>query len=392
VKTALILNTSHNDLGQIRALRKMGFHVVATGNNPDLPGRREVDEYIPADYSDRELVLGIAKARHVDAVCACCNDFGVLTAAYVAERMGLPGHDSYEAALTLHHKDRFKRFARQLGIQSPETRGFERTAEAKAWAGRAEYPLMVKPVDLTGGKGCARVDDATEAAEAIDRAFAVSKAKHVVIEPYIEGTQHACCTFLVDRKVRALCTNNEYSLTNPYLVEVDTFPATGFAPIRDFMVAQIERMADALDLKDGIFHAQYILRNGKPYVIEVMRRILGNLYMVPAGKLTGLDWDFWEARVHCGLGTAGFPVSMEQRGFWAYRCVMGSRNGTVRGIHMPEDIRARMFGRYELWRPGEVVEDCTRTQLGFYFFGFDTESQMLETMVDRYGEIHAEYE
>lgn len=391
-KTALILNISHNDIGQIHSLKRMGFRVVGTGNNPALPGLTEVDEYIPADYSDKDRILALAREKRIDAVCACCNDFGVLTAAYVAEKMGLGGHDPYEIALTLHHKDRFKRFAREQGILTPPSEGFDTPMAAKEWAEAADYPLMVKPVDLSGGKGCDRADDFAGASAAIDRAFAASKAKHVVLEPFIVGTQHACCTFLVGGKVRALCTNNEYSFVNPYLVEVDTFPASGFDAIRGFMLGQIEKIAAALNLRDGIFHAQYILRDGKPYVIEVMRRILGNLYMVPAAKLTGLDWDFWEARVHCALGSSGFPGAMEPRGFWAYRCVMGDRQGTVHGVRIPDDLRVKMFGKYELWRPGNNVEDEMHTQLGFYFFGFDSEKEMLDAMVGRYGEIHAEFE
>ena len=391
-KKALILNISHNELGPIRALRQLGYHVIATGNNPSLMGRQFVDEYIIADYSDMELILKIAKEKRIDAICACCNDFGVLTAAYVAEQMGLKGHDTYETALTLHHKDRFKEFAKKHGIQSPISTGFVDIVKAKEWLATAFYPLMIKPIDLTGGKGCSRADNFIEASAAVDKAFAVSRIKHIVIEPYIEGTQHACCTFLRDKKVVALCTNNEYSLTNPYKVEVDTYPAIGFEPIREFMISQIEKIASLLDLKDGIFHAQYIMKDGQPYIIEVMRRILGNLYMLPAMKLTGLDWDYWETRAHCGLPMEGFPVSMEQKGFWAYRCVMGNRNGIVKGIHIPEEMKRHMFDKFELWKPGDVIDDYVNSQLGFYFFQFDTMEQMESMMVDHYGEIYAEYE
>lgn len=392
MKKALILNISHNDLGQIRALKQLGYFVIGTGNNPTLPGRAYVDHYIPADYSDKDLILRIAEENSVDAVLACCNDFGVITAAYVAEQMGLKGHDSYETALRLHHKDRFKEFAKRHGIQSPVSMGFVDIQKAKEWLETASYPLMIKPIDLTGGKGCSRADNFMEASAAVDKAFAVSRIKHIVIEPYIEGTQHACCTFLKDKKVVALCTNNEYSLTNPYKVEVDTYPAIGFDSIREFMIAQIEKMASLLDLKDGIFHAQYIMKDGQPCIIEVMRRILGNLYMLPAMKLTGLDWDYWETRAHCGLSMEGFPVSMEQKGFWSYRCVMGNRNGVVKGVHIPEEMKRRMFDKFELWKPGDVIDDYVNSQLGFYFFQFDSEEQMKEMMVDRYGEIYTEYE
>ena len=61
VKKALLLCTSHNDLGLIRALRKLGYYIIATGNVPGLIGEKYVDEYIQADYSDKERILEIAK-------------------------------------------------------------------------------------------------------------------------------------------------------------------------------------------------------------------------------------------------------------------------------------------------------------------------------------------
>ena len=393
MKKALILNISHNDLGQIRALKQLGYYVIGTGNNPQLPGRMLVDRYIPEDYSDKDAILRIATDNSIDAICSCCNDFGVITAAYVAEKMGLPGHDTYETAKTIHHKNLFKEFTRAHGIPSPVSHCFAQKEEAVEWVKEhGKYPLMIKPVDLTGGKGCARTENLSSSISAIAQAFQISRCKRIVVEPFIVGSQHACCTFLVDKRVRAICTNDEYSITNPYKVEVDTYPATGFEPIRDLMIRLIERMAVALDLKDGIFHIQYIMQEGKPYIIEAMRRILGNLYMLPAMKLTGLDWDYWETRAQCGLPLDGFPTSLKQEGYWAYRCVMGNKKGIVHDVVIPQEFRQYMFDKFEMWHENDVVEDVLNTQLGFYFFQFPNAEKMKEMMVDRYSDIHVAYD
>ena len=49
----LLLCGSHNDLGLIRALRKLGAYIILTGNVCGLPGQRYADIYIQADYSDK---------------------------------------------------------------------------------------------------------------------------------------------------------------------------------------------------------------------------------------------------------------------------------------------------------------------------------------------------
>ena len=94
MKKALLLCASHNDLGLIRALKKLGYYIIVTGNIPGQIGQKYADKYIKADYSDKELILEIAKREKIDAICQCCNDFGVYTAAYVAEKLNLPGYDS----------------------------------------------------------------------------------------------------------------------------------------------------------------------------------------------------------------------------------------------------------------------------------------------------------
>lgn len=391
-KIVLLLNISHNELGLIRALHQLDYYIIATGNNPALPGKQFVDEYVPMDYSNKELILEFAKSRQIDAICPCCNDFGVITAAYVAEQMHLPGHDTYENTLILHHKDKFKEFTKKHHIQSPISTPFTSIEEAKSWVkANAKYPIMIKPVDLTGGKGCSRADNLEDAMSAIDLAFSTSRVKHIVIEPYIEGTQHACCTFLVNQKVKAICSNNEYSITNPYKVEVDTYPAEHFDDIQEFLIGQIEKIASILKLKDGIFHAQYILRDGKPYIFEVMRRILGNLYMLPASKLTGIDWEYWEAKVKCGLNIDDFQEAMEQNGFWAYRCVMGTKDGVIKDICIPANIQSYIFDKYEIWHPGYVVDNWQNSQLAFYFMQFENAQEMRRVMVDEYVRIYPEY-
>lgn len=220
MKKALLLCTSHNDLGLIRALRKLGFYIIATGNLPGQPGERYVDKYIQEDYSDKDRILSIAENEKVDVICQCCNDFGVYTAAYVAEKMGLPGYDSYDTVLTLHNKDQFKMFAQKYSLMTPEAVSFDTMENAMAWIERADYPLIVKPTDASAGNGISKVTTINEAYDAINNAFSKSRIGRVVLEPFIEGTQHGFCTFLRNEKVIAVCSNNEYSMINPYRVDI----------------------------------------------------------------------------------------------------------------------------------------------------------------------------
>ncbi len=383
----LLLNAGHNDLGLIRGLKKLGFYIVVTGKTPGLIGEQYCDKYICADYSDKELILKIAKDEKIDRICACCNDFGVYTASYVAEKLGLPGYDPYETTCIINNKDKFKKLTEELGIISPKTRSFTDISKAKSFIDSMEpedYPLMIKPSDASAGNGITKVNDKPEAYEAISYAFDTSRNGTIVIEQYIEGTQHGFCTFLVNKKVRAICSNNEYSMINPYRVEIDTFPADNWEEASKTLVPEIEKIADKLNLIDGIFHLQYIMHDGKPYIIEVMQRAIGNMYSVLADRLNGIEWDYWEASAKCGISCKEFPESPEQKGFYAYKSIMAPRNGIIEEITIPKEYDEYIFDKCITSSIGDEITNYRSQFIGLLFFKFPSRDKMMEVLIENY--------
>lgn len=383
-KRVLLLCASHNDLGLIRGLKKLGCEILVTGAIPGLIGEKYCDRYICQDYSDKEAILRIAKEEQVDRICACCNDFGVYTAAYVAEKLGLPGYDSYETTCILHNKDKFKRFAKEQGLLSPWTEAFEEEAPAEEFLQHTIYPVIVKPVDASAGNGITRANTFAEAKEAVQTAFAKSREKRIVIEQYLTGTQHGFCTFLVNQKVACCCSNNEYSIQNPYRVEIDTFPADNYDQVADTLISEIEKIAGVLSLKDGIFHLQYIFSDGKPMIIEVMRRAIGNMYAIPAGMLNGIEWDYWEARALIGESCASFPAPVVQEGCFAYKAVLADQNGVIRGITIPKEYERYLVDQCMLKTVGDEIKNHFSEPVGLLFFMFRDREEMERVLIREY--------
>lgn len=170
-KRVLVLNGSFCEAPIIKKAKEMGMYVITTGNAPNLIGHQYADEYIPADYSDKEKVLQIVKDNDIEGVISCANDFGVLTAAYVAEQMGWSGHDKYEIAKLLHHKNLFKQYVYKHNIPAPHSYCPEDKADALNYIKQIEYPIIVKANDLTGGKGIRRANTYEEAVEAVDYSY-----------------------------------------------------------------------------------------------------------------------------------------------------------------------------------------------------------------------------
>lgn len=380
----LLLNASHNDLGLISGLKKLGCEIIVTGKIPGLIGEKFCDKYIQADYSSMETILQIAKDEKIDRICACCNDYGVYTAAYVAEKLGLPGYDSYETTCLLNNKDRFKRFAKDIGLRSPWTESFTDESEAERFILSVNFPVIIKPADASAGNGVAKADNVSDGIKAIKQAFDASRKKAIVIERYLTGSQHGFCTFLVQEKVAAYCTNNEYSFLNPYRVEIDTFPADNYPEAAKYIIPQVELIAQKLHLKDGIFHLQYIMDNEGPHIIEVMRRAIGNMYSVLSDRLNGIQWDYWEAKARCGFDCSDFPVPVKQEGFFAYKAVMSEKNGVIDKILIPSSYDKYIFQKCMLKKAGDTISSFKSEPAGFLFFMFKSPEEMKRVLIDEY--------
>ena len=352
----LLLNSSHNDLGLIRGLKKLGCKIIVTGNTQGLIGEKYCDKYIQCDYSDFDEVLKIAKEENVERICACCNDYGVYTAAYVAEKLGFPGYDTYETTCILNNKDKFKKFAKTLGIITPWAQSFTDLDASKVFLDNiSEFPLIIKPADASAGNGITKVSTREEAYCAANYAFEKSRKHAIVIEQYLNGSQHGLCTFLVNQKVVAVCSNNEYSILNPYRVEIDTFPADNYKMASKVLIPEVEKIADKLQLVDGIFHLQYIMSDGIPQIIEVMQRAIGNMYSVLADQLTGIQCDYWEAKAKCGISCKDFPSPVKQEGFFAYKSIMSNKNGVIDSIDIPRVYEKYIFNQCILKETGDRI-------------------------------------
>lgn len=239
-------------------------------------------------------------------------------------------------------------------------------------------------MDASAGNGVSKADTAEEACGFIKKAFHASRGRKIIIEPFITGSQHGFCTFLIDRKVVACSSNNEYSVLNPYRVEIDTFPADNFVEVKELLIAEIEKIAMLLSLKDGIFHLQYIMHENKPFIVEVMRRVLGNMYSVPANLLNGIDWDYWEVRAKCGLDCSEFPQRIRQEGYYAYKTILAEKSGVIVSVEIPQKYEKYLIGKVLLKQRGEKIENYQSTPIGFLFFMFSSQEEMKRVLITEY--------
>ncbi len=376
-KKLLVLNGSHSEIPLIVSGRELGFRVITTGNDPSLIGHKYADEYIYADFSNREDILALAVKVEIDAICSCANDFGAITASYVAEKLAIPGHDSYETSLTLHRKDLFKIVSKEVLLTTPDARSYSSFEDALFATNESDYPLVIKPVDLTGGKGVCIVNNDHEYKKAANRAFQLSRAGKIVVESFFGGSLHSFSAFVINRKVRLYFTDNEFSYINPYLVTTSAAPSVYSDIFSEQLVIQANKLAKALNLVDGVLHFQYLANDGNFTIIEITRRCSGDLYPYPVQLACNIDWARWIVMAEAGMDCGYFPHSI-QSGYCGRHCIMSHTNGIVKEIIIDSEIENNIYKTVIWGGKGYHITDFMCQKLGVVILRYNSNEEMLE--------------
>lgn len=376
----LILNGSLSEATIIQKAKELGYYVITSGNNPSLIGHSFADEYIEADYSDKEAILKIVQEKGIDKIVSCANDFGVITAAYVAEKLGLPGHDTYETANLLHQKDLFKNFIQNLGIRTPFSVPFSDYESAIEFVKTAEYPIIVKATDLTGGKGILKAENYHEAVVAINNAFDRSRVNHIVIEPYIVGEQQSLVTFIKDKKIIASVSCDCFSPINPYLIQSELLPGRYFEHMKKELCPVIERICKELNLVDGMLTIQYIIKDGKPYIIELMRRCLGNQFLTVAGAVTGFPWEEALVKAETGMNLDELKYTEPMAKFTGHHGIMAQQNGIVEKYTIAPEVEKHIFKKIEIMKSGDEINDHFNERVAYIYYAYDNHEEAFDTV------------
>lgn len=376
MKKLLLAGGSHADIPLIQAAKALGYQVTTSGNRPEDFGHRVSDAYVPCDYSNPLAILDLARSLGVDALCACCNDFSALSCAYAAAALGLPGHDTPETAALIHHKDRWRAFAKRHAIPSPRAFGCNDLAAVERVLPQLRFPLIIKPVDLTGGKGIARVVAPEDALTAARAALGISKAKRIVVEEFIIGSRHGFTALLRDQRVVFHFTDDEHYHLSPYLVSAASAPTSCSSASIDRLVEYSEAIARDLRLVDGVFHVQFIqCGEGDPVIIEICRRAPGDLYVELVRHATGAPYAEWIVRAACGLGISQ-AHPMPVRHCITRHCLMADRPGTFVGFDFDPVTEAAIIDRMIWARAGDDVSDPNTHKFGIVFVEHPDQEQM----------------
>ena len=389
MKKLMILGGLRYALPVIRAAHELGLYVITADYLPDNIAHKYSDEFCNVSIVDKEATLKAAQERKIDGIISFACDPGVVTAAYVAEKMGLPSVGSYDAVSLLQNKGRFRKFLTDNGFNVPTAKGYTEIEEALKDVSLFHWPVIVKPTDSAGSKGVNRVDDPEKLREAIEYALSFSRGKEFIIEDFI--TQHGFSSdtdsFSVNGELKFVSFNSQRfdpNAENPYTPAAYSWPSSMTEEHQKELTGEIQRLIKLLGLGTSIYNIETREgTDGKAYIMECSPRGGGNRLAECLEYATGVKPV--ENAVRAAMG---MPVTeVEQKpynGCWAEVILHSDKAGVFDSLWISDEIRDAVFER-DLWiEPGTAVGgfSAANEAIGTLVLRFEDEETLQKVMAD----------
>lgn len=357
-KRIMFLGAASAQIPPIKYAREQGYYIITCDYLPSNPGHMLADKYIDISTTDLDGVLKAAVLEKIDGIVAYASDPAAPTAAYVAEKMGLPGNP-YQSVLTLARKDLFRSFLKEHDFNVPLSEAFYDEAEGKAWLRRIGLPAFVKPVDSSGSKGVTELSDYGEYTKAFEYALKYSREKKVVIEEKIvrQGPQVAGDGFVVDGRLVFHCWANENfdKLCNGLVPIGQTFPTTHKPELLAKAHSETQRLLELLDIRQGALNFDFLFSpEGDFYFLELGPRNGGCRIPEVINYATGVN--LVNYTVDATLGFDCTSLTMQQPvGYWASYMIHAVTSGTYKGLEISEVLKRCIVEQHVYVQPGQAV-------------------------------------
>jgi len=365
LKKILLLGGSRYLLPVIKSAHELGLYVITCDYLLDNIAHKYSDEYVNVSIIDKEAVLEAAKKLEIDGIMSFATDPGVVTAAYVAEKLGLPYGGSYESVSILQDKGRFRRFLTEHNFNVPHAKSYEKLEDALCDTDFFTWPVIVKPVDSAGSKGVTRVDDKNELRRAIEYALEFSQCDQFIIEDFIEkkGCSSDSDSFSIDGKLVATTFSSQrfdIQSDNPYAPMAYSWPSTFSREHEDELTSEIQRLLTLLDMQSSIYNIETREGvDGKAYIMEVSPRGGGNRLAEMIRYASGVD--MIKAAVQAAVGLPIDKVEQPQYdGCWAEYVLHSRVDGKFKELWIEPDFAAKNVIEVDLWvKKGEEIHSFT---------------------------------
>ena len=353
MKKLMILGGSRYALPVIDAARKLGIYTITADFLPNNIAHKYSDEYVNVSIIDKDKTLEEAKKRRIDGIMSFACDPGVVTAAYVAEKMGLPNVGPYDSVCILQNKGKFRQFLTDNGFNVPVAKSYTNVDAALTDVEIFHWPVIVKPTDSAGSKGVSKVESPANLKRSIEYALSFSHSNEFIVEDFIEqkGFSSDTDSFSVDGELKFVsfnCQRFDPNAENPYTPAAYSWPSSLSSEHQQELKNEIQRLIKLLGMKTAIYNIETReSTDGKAYIMELSPRGGGNRLAECLRYATGVDMITNMVKYSVGLPVD--EITQENyNGYWCEVILHSDKPGIFEELWIADDIKENVV-ECDLW-------------------------------------------
>lgn len=353
MKKLMIMGAGIYQVPLIERAKAMGIHTIAVSIPGNYPGFSVADEICHINTVDYEAVLKVAREKQIDGIVTAGTDVAVITIGKVCDEMGLSGL-SFAAAKVAADKMLMKECYEANGVRTARYRKVRFTEDPEEAVRDLQYPLIFKAVDSSGSRGITRVNSREEIPRAVEGVKATTRKDYYIVEEFIIGEEFGAQAFVYGGEVQFVLPHGDYVFVGDTGVPVGHFAPYELSEERlADVVDQTKRAVRAMGLDNCAINADFIMRDGKTYVLEIGGRsgatCLAELVSIYYG------FDYYEKIIQAALGERPeFP--QDQAVPNASKLLMSDRDGVLRSIADRNPPQENIYEVMFDYRVGEPVK------------------------------------
>ena len=278
----LILGAGLMQKKAILSAKKIAKAVVID-KNPFAPCVSLSDEFYPVDLKDKEGILALAKKLSegddkLIGIFTAGTDFSS-SVSYAAEKLNLPCH-SYISSLNASDKKRMRKIFQEKQIPSAQFISFSKDnysfSSAQDFALSLGFPVVVKPSDNMGSRGCRIAENSFELEKAVEESFKFSSSKTVIIEEFLDGKEFSIDALVYEDSFTVTGFASRHIFYPPYFIEMGhTLASLISEEDRLNLISTFALAVKSLGLSCGAAKADIKLTSNGPRIGEIAARLSG---------------------------------------------------------------------------------------------------------------------
>jgi len=292
----LMLGASEAQMVAIERAKALGMYVITVDNRPDNPGHALSDAFYNVSTVDIEGIFMVAQKERIDGIISYASDPGALTAAVVADRLGLPCDPPHAVVIA---QDKLLLREQQLRLGHPIPRFVDAddyNALKSIWSDTTDG-LVVKPTDRAGSIGV-QIFNQKPNLEQLENAIAYARSqsikKRVIVESRIQrdGLQFGC-DYIFNEGVllyASYADQHQYRTESTEAGMGNLVPSSHTPVVLQNATKQICQLVASIGLRSGIYNTDMIVSRGRVYLLDFGARLGGNMLGEVHRLATGVDY------------------------------------------------------------------------------------------------------